>query len=385
MQRLGLTTLATLTVVAAAAACGGRTRGNHGSPGELVTVDVATNSAQPGLSIDPVTPTAPLPDTAVVPTPGFTTINPPSLPTTPVQPGTGSSMETPATTGPIIVSPPHASDCPVRAETTESAVGYTYSDGVTSIDLQSASGSSQWCAYGIAGPAGEDYALWGAGMGAFVGYQNEMGVQVPFDASARGVVGIRFRLESKGRAVRVMLTEFDSPAISDAVGNYQNNAFIWGGSTPNLLSNYGIYELRFGEFELPAWALVPEEHQRPLDASRLHSFQFMVANDPAGAYEEFAFCVMDVAWVDACGNVIAVSVAADQTPVIPTDPMPGPSTNPDDSSQAPPETTSAPRSDVSSFGDVTSELQASSDVPTLSDAGAVDTAPTPPADDAGGQ
>ena len=190
-----------------------------------------------------------------------------------------------------------------------------------------------------------------------------------------------------GRPVRLMLTELDSPEIFEVERNYEANAFIWGGSTPELMYGSGSYEVRFSDIQLPAWSNLPDEFQRPIDASRLHSFQFLVPNNPSDAYQDYYFCVLDVAWVDACGNAIAVSIPAETSPVVSVVPTPDPTTSAPDSTFPAFDSTSGPDvitlDPISSAPLETSDPFVTSAAPWASDAGAADTfVDEPPANDA---
>lgn len=342
------------------AACGGRTQSNDGASGEVVEVETSSDETATSQQV----PDTQAPPTAA-PTPGFPTTNTPTaIPTTTPN---GIWIQPPVTEP--VVSPPHADECPFPGVTEQPAVSYTYSDGVTTIDLKSAFGSSEWCAYGSAGPSGSDYSNWGAGMGGFVGYQTNSGAIVPFDASALGAVGIRFSIYVENSPVRLMLTEVNTPAVPAGSSNYEDNAFVWGGSSPREMDYTGTYEVRFEDFALPAWTTLSDEFQRPFDASRVHSFQFMITNDPADAFRDYLFCVTDVQWVDACGNAVAINTAAEVSPVV-DDPTLDPSTTASDgTSLAWPELTSGP----SSLGPASSAVVETSELPWAWDAGAVET------------
>src|SRR5690606_26873664 len=137
----------------------------------------------------------------------------------------------------------------------------------------------------------------------------------------------------------------------------------------------GTYEVRFEDFHLPPWTQVPDEHQRPLDAARLHTLHLLVANNPDDLYDFFRFCVWDVQWVDACGNPVDVSVATGMPAVIPTPTISDPSTAPPPTSD-PGDNTSLPP-EVSSevvWPDSTSAPSATRDVVVVHDAGVEDTA-----------
>lgn len=363
--------VAPLVVIAAVSGCGGRTQTSGESSGEVVTIGATTTGdlTTADETSDQATP-SPNPLTTGPTSPGTSPTTPPA---TTITPGftTGTDTTSSQSTAPEeVVSPPHAMGCPIPDVFAHPAVGYTFSDGTTSITLQTSLGGSEWCVYGKAPPSGDDYSQWGAGFGAFIGYEDLPGVRAPFDASSLGIVGLRFQLRAKGRAVRLMLTEADSPYITSTAENFEQNAFIWGGSSLRQMY-YGSYEIRFEDIELPNWSLVPPEYQRPLDASRLHSFQFMVANTPLDEYTEYSFCVSKLEWVDACGNTVASSVSAETPATSPGTPPTDVSTGPELASSTAPETSGTEPLGSSATPDSSSlPTQTSSDEPAPnSDAG----------------
>ena len=64
---------------------------------------------------------------------------------------------------------------------------YSYGDGVTTACLTS-EGGNQACLEGLGADAGTDYANWGAGVGVQLAEDDD----IPWDASADGVVGVKF-------------------------------------------------------------------------------------------------------------------------------------------------------------------------------------------------
>lgn len=365
MTSLRFSPLCAGSLVAVLVGCGGRTAASEELSGKLVTVEVE-NPANPGAAT-PVRPgkgpEAPPAVGEATPAPGVVTPGAPDIAFTPAAPATVGPA--PGATGGQVVSPPHATGCASPETLARPTVLYSFSDGVTSLDLQASSGQSQWCAYGVATSSGTDYAQWGAGVGALVGQQDGSGLSLPFDAAARGIVGVRFFIEMKGRPVRVMLTEVDSPEILNSAENFRYNAFVLGGTSPNQLDVPGSYELRFEDFSLPEWTLVPEEFRRPFDPSRLDSLQFLVPNEPNDATEPYAFCVTAIEWVDACGTALETSVVSDTLPVV-VEPEPEPEPEPAPSTGAVMETWPASEATSEAFS---SAPQVTSDVSSYSSDG----------------
>lgn len=378
MKAFRAATLTTLALIAgAAASCGGRTQGKPDSLGQVIGSDAGL---PPEPKTNPGTSAPTVPSSTTTPRPSTGTGSPPTM-------GSTSTSTTGSSTSPdptrVIVSPPHEMGCdPVEPEARPS-FAYTFSDGVTGIDLTASDDGQMWCGEGTAGPAGPDYANWGAGLGLFLGSQTESGDEIAFDAAARGIVGVRFVIDLFGRPLRLMLSEVDSPDIVESGLNYEANPYSWG-RPPNELQISGTYEVRFENFFLAPWTQLPDEHQRALDPSRLHSLQFLVPNDQNDPTDPYRFCVWGVQWVDTCGNPVEVSLQTSTPAVIPTPTTPDATTapvvtyDPGDSTSVSP----GASSEVV-WPDSTSVPLATSDVVVVYDAGLEETAAEPPVPDAG--
>jgi hypothetical protein len=190
------------------------------------------------------------------------------------------------------------------------------------------------------GLEGGEYAHWGAGMGLQLAVTNEGGVvQMPFDATALGLAG--FRLYMAGAAagvapIRVQVAMVDDPAIPDASKNLQQNAFLEGVDDANDIAADGLIEVNLADLKLPSWTNF-EDPMFAFDPSRMHSLQFQVVTAP-GEARPYSFCIADLEWFDAAGNVVNVPV-----PVVPDAAMPQatPSSTAPAESTAPSSTTPA--------------------------------------------
>jgi hypothetical protein len=69
--------------------------------------------------------------------------------------------------------------------------------------------------------------------------------------------------------------------------------------------------IMFSEFVLPSWTMVPDGAGQVLDASKLHSLQFQIANNPSDTAAMYGFCLQSLQWLDANGAPIAVGVPMD--------------------------------------------------------------------------
>lgn len=153
------------------------------------------------------------------------------------------------------------------------------------------------------------YANWGVGLGMYVAVG-----EGPFDAAARGVDAVRFAVtEVTGRALRVAITQLPDPTISDDALNYQNNAFVLGGSQVRDVASDSVVTARLEDFGLPPWTrfIDPETGEpavgKPLDVSQIASLQVQLVNDVDDPPRMFTYCVSDVAWLDVDGNPVDVS------------------------------------------------------------------------------
>jgi hypothetical protein len=183
-------------------------------------------------------------------------------------------------------------------------------DGETSAALEQQSASS-WCVRGRASSAGDDGAWWGAGLRVILTSRGVGGPNTPFDASAQGIVGVRFQLSASGRPVQVWLTEVNAPNIGWEANNFEQNPFVWGGTDATELTRFDTYEVAFDAFTLPAKTFVPFEFMRALDPTRLHTLQFVVANERNGPSSDYTFCISQVEWLNACGASVELTTLAE--------------------------------------------------------------------------
>lgn len=165
---------------------------------------------------------------------------------------------------------------------------YSYGDGVTTACLSS-EGGNQACLEGLGADAGSDYANWGAGVGVQLAEDDE----TPWDASADGVVGVKFDIAgtSSDAPVRVGITNTgltDFPFVADE-----------GGITAD-----GAQTLMFADLDQPSWVGdTSEAYGATFDATKLHSLQFQVVT-AQNKTRPYNFCVSNVQWIDGTGAVV---------------------------------------------------------------------------------
>jgi len=135
-----------------------------------------------------------------------------------------------------------------------------------------------------------------------------------FDATARGIDAVRFAVtDVAGRDLRVAITQLPDPAISDESLNYQNNAFVLGGSQVRDVASDSVVTARFEDFGLPPWTqfVDPETGEpavgKPLDPSQIASLQIQLVNDVDDPARMFTYCVSEVEWLDIDGNPVDVT------------------------------------------------------------------------------
>jgi hypothetical protein len=174
----------------------------------------------------------------------------------------------------------------------------------------------QACMYGEADTSavGDDmYANWGAGMGLQLAADSAN----PWDAATLGIMGVKFTVTGwSGRPVRVQLSQVDDPAITDASANYEENGFVWGGTSAMSIVADGDTTIMFTDFKLPEWTGVldatgAKAMGQVVDAAMLHSLQFQIANNPPDMPVTYGFCVSNLQWVDSAGTAIPVGVPMD--------------------------------------------------------------------------
>lgn len=206
------------------------------------------------------------------------------------------------------------------------------------------------CMEGIAQPAGENYENWGAG----IGLQVAPDTTTPYNATAAGITGVQFDVTDwLGRPVRVQMSQINDPAITDADANFENNAFVYGGSSPRATKANATLKIQFTDFKLPSWTNIPEANQGPLDGSKLHSLQVQIANEPSDEEAPYKYCITNVQWLDSCGQAIATS----------TLPAPGPDSTDSsgDTGSGSSDTTSAGSDSTSGSSDTGSDSSGSDD------------------------
>lgn len=189
---------------------------------------------------------------------------------------------------------------------------YFYGDGITTACVTHH--RDQVCIEGNA-PSSSDgtneYEYWGMGLGMYLAVES-----TPFDAVGQGIASVRFALTNvTGRSVRIAMTQIPDPTITEASLNYQNNAFVFGGSEINDVSADTVVTAALSEFLLPNWThLVDPASGDPavgqgLDATQLASLQMQIVNGPDDPSRMFTYCISQLEWLDANG-----------TPVVPVTP-----------------------------------------------------------------
>jgi hypothetical protein len=206
---------------------------------------------------------------------------------------------------------------------------YVYGDAVTSACTDDTTTPGTVCVEGnaVASDGGDaattdDYKNWGAGIGLQLAETDGDGVLVAaWDATTAGaapITQLRFTVSNltASRPLRVQISNIDNPAITTAADNYQANGFMWGGSATTKAKE-GVNTIPLTDFELPSWAVTNIERglgaalpegAEILDPTKIHSLQFQIANNPKDDPEMYKFCLSQVEWLDAAGNVVAVTV-----------------------------------------------------------------------------
>lgn len=183
---------------------------------------------------------------------------------------------------------------------------YTFGDSNTTACLDVA--PYQVCLYGVAADAGSDYTDWGAGVGLqLVSGKDPAEV---FDATALGIARLGFDLVgADGQLdVRLMATMVNDPEIPEALSNYEENPFIWGGNPAYDMSVDGEYDLFLETFAQPEWTTLEPSAGgagagESIDLRRLHSLQFQIVTRQEFS-AEYAFCISNVRWLDENGATI---------------------------------------------------------------------------------
>lgn len=162
---------------------------------------------------------------------------------------------------------------------------YSYGDGVTTACLSSPA-ANQVCLEGLGALAGDNYENYGAGVGIQLAVTDP--AEVPWDATADGVVGVKFSIAgpSTNAPVRVGVT---------MVG-LTNNGFV---TNESGITAPGEQTLLFADLTQPSWSTIETE----FDATKIHSLQFQVVTAQA-ATRPYSFCVSGITWIDANGNAV---------------------------------------------------------------------------------
>lgn len=186
-------------------------------------------------------------------------------------------------------------------------------DGEASAELDLSYGNFQWCVRGDGGSSWTRNIDRGVGVAIELATPADGGGGEPFDASALGIVGLRFTASMSPYPLQVSLVEVNSPDISIEEYNFESNGFVWGGTNARELTVRDTYEAALSEFTLPARTLVPSEFQRALDPRRLKALQIVAYDDDT--YREYSFCVGRVEWLNACGAVVESSTIGEVVPL----------------------------------------------------------------------
>lgn len=283
-----------------------------------------SKSNNPPVITQPTTTTSGTDTTAPPVPPGTDTATPPA-PTTPAPttPGTVPPTTPPAAEPSACTSVDYeaGNDAFTSASLSGTRSVYGYGDNTTSLcktaDDPVAPGAV--CVEGNAVPAGTDFATWGAGIGLLLAATDANGEVISaWDAAALNIAAVRFTaagLEGT-RKVRIGITQVDDPAITETSKNYGANGFLSGGTSAKPLIA-GVNEIPLANFKLPSWAktaieeglgaALPEGGDT-LDPSKIHSMQLQVANNPNDDEEKYKFCISNLEWLDAAGNVVQVVV-----------------------------------------------------------------------------
>jgi hypothetical protein len=188
---------------------------------------------------------------------------------------------------------------------------YFYGDGVTTAcvthnrDEVCIEGNAPLSSDGV-----DEFKYWGAGLGMY------LATSTPFDAVAQGIEKVRFSVTNvTGRAVRIAITQVPDPNVADDALNYQNNAFVFGGSEKNDVASDTIVTAALTDFALPNWTHFEDtETGEPsvgqvLNATQLASLQVQLVNGLEDEARAYTYCIGHLEWLDA-----------NDEPVVPIDP-----------------------------------------------------------------
>lgn len=307
-QRSALALTSPLLLAIVAAACGADDKDPADGSSTVTTGTMMPTGTVPPATTPGATSTAPVGTTP----PGAT-----STPGTTTSP-TGTDTAAPT----MSAMPPMLSACTnldYATQNNENDVSmfagvqsvYFFGDTMTSVCATPSAGKV--CVEGNAlssKGATDDYQFWGAGLGLQLAATGTP--PVAFDATAQLITQVRFNLSGvSGRPVRVQISQVDDAAITDTAANYQNNAFGWGGSSPKDTKADAALTIPLADFKLPSWTKVLVDGKaasgQVLDASKIHSLQIQIANNPPDDPAAYGFCVDTLEWLDAAGAVVMVT------------------------------------------------------------------------------
>ncbi len=263
------------------------------------TVAPTTGTTSPGNTTRDVV--GPPPTATSVSSTNPATQPPVSGPTAPAMSGAPSGSIPPGSTCTTLAGASHEEPSFPRVQQI-----YTFGDSLTTACLHVT--STQVCLYGTAAEAGADYSNWGAGVGLQL-VSGEDPAEV-FDATSLGIAGVGFNLVSaeSDLDVRLMATMANDPEIPVGSSNFEENPFIWGGSSAYDIRLDGEYYVALETLTLPEWTnLDPDESSTwmgdSIDLRRLHSLQFQIVTRQEYS-AEYAFCVSNFDWRDENGATL---------------------------------------------------------------------------------
>lgn len=239
--------------------------------------------------------------------------NPVAAPTTtPAVTTSETIFPVPMVVPPPVSTVPHASGCDPVTSGALSVSAFVFSDGTTTAELRATSDQDGWCLEGMAASSGDDYANWGAGFALRLATHADGAETVPVNLAAMGGFALTFDATVQGsRAIRPMITEVNSSDVSAPDGNYEDNAFIWGGDKTEEVENSGSYEVPLAEYQLPSWTTLPEALLRDFDPARVDSLQFMITNNPSDEPTEYSICISNLTLIDACGKGLVTFIPSE--------------------------------------------------------------------------
>jgi hypothetical protein len=134
-------------------------------------------------------------------------------------------------------------------------------------------------------------AIWGTGIGFDLNNggtdDGGTGQKLPWDATANGVTGFSFEIDTPplGGQMRV---EFPT---SVAIGTTDINAAYWGGATMNLspFTTGGVHSFKFDQVGGPSYLSMP----MPFDRTKILSMQFHVVTNTSSTIP-FKYCISNL-------------------------------------------------------------------------------------------